>query len=645
MTLLEPSLFVRRLVVLSGEHRGYDERFHLGLNLIAGESNAVGKSTVVNLLVFALGADFIDWTPEVQLFDNTLVEIELNQAILTLRRQISGERRRPMDVFWGTLDDAIRAGSHEWERYPYQAGERHESFSMLLFKLLGLPEIQTELSGKLTIHQLFRLIFVDQLTPFNQIFGNEQFDSGAIRREIGSILCGYYSDLEYQLREELRSASDELMELRGRQKILDEFVLSSDQNISVLSITTQLDEAQRKMELAEQSVQQALRNPQSKREISREYRRQLREAQRDVEEAAREAAQTRNDIISLRFAIEDSREFLESLEMTLAALDQSETVREAIGELPIRTCPSCYHPVASTTDENICPLCKEKRDPGTDKTQLFRMRQELYLQRDESIRLQDDRKNQLRILTDQLPNADARLDTSRRALSRLQESMDPALDVTIGSAYRDAGYLQGVVENLQRQLRIVQELELSRNRYAKLVADINRMRMELSDAESRTAERRHLARQLIGAQAVQLLHLDERDQHGNPVEEAFAQCHDVSFSFSKGKIWVDGRESFSASSMVILKNSFHLAVHLASLKDSAFRYPRLLIMDNIEDKGMRPARSHNFQYILRQVSDAAEHPHQIIATTSMIAEDLRDSKYVVGRFYTADAKALRLPDK
>lgn len=149
MTSHDPSLFVRRFVVAAGDHHGYDETFGLGLNLITGESNAVGKSTIVNLLAFALGSDLVDWTPHALEFDCTLVEISLNGATLTLRRQISEERGRSMDIYWGGLDNAVEAGIAEWERYGYKRSERKESFSSLLFKLLGLPEIHNELGASL----------------------------------------------------------------------------------------------------------------------------------------------------------------------------------------------------------------------------------------------------------------------------------------------------------------------------------------------------------------------------------------------------------------------------------------------------------------------------------------------------------------
>lgn len=68
----------------------------------------------------------------------------------------------------------------------------------------------------------------------------------------------------------------------------------------------------------------------------------------------------------------------------------------------------------------------------------------------------------------------------------------------------------------------------------------------------------------------------------------------------------------------------------------------MLIMDTIEDKGMEPERSHNFQKILRRVSEASDVEHQVIIATSMIAPELENSPLVVGRFYTHERRTLNL---
>ena len=69
-------------------------------------------------------------------------------------------------------------------------------------------------------------------------------------------------------------------------------------------------------------------------------------------------------------------------------------------------------------------------------------------------------------------------------------------------------------------------------------------------------------------------------------------------------------------------------------------YPRLAIMDNVEDKGMEQARSQNLQRIIIEESNNLETEHQIIFTTSMIDESLEGSKYCIGGFYNPENRTL-----
>src|SRR5438309_2337436 len=104
MTLFRPYLFINRLVVTS--HTGqiaYDEIFHHGVNIIRGR-NSSGKSTISNFLFFALGGDFNNWTTEAAKSQNTIIEVEINDATLTLKRTVSQGGRQPMQVFFGTYD-------------------------------------------------------------------------------------------------------------------------------------------------------------------------------------------------------------------------------------------------------------------------------------------------------------------------------------------------------------------------------------------------------------------------------------------------------------------------------------------------------------------------------------------------------------
>lgn len=75
------------------------------------------------------------------------------------------------------------------------------------------------------------------------------------------------------------------------------------------------------------------------------------------------------------------------------------------------------------------------------------------------------------------------------------------------------------------------------------------------------------------------------------------------------------------------------------------RYPKFILCDNMEDKGMEKERTQNYQNVLTQISKAynnKEQEHQIIFTTSMIADELEGTAYCVGDYYDQNHKTLRV---
>jgi hypothetical protein len=79
----------------------------------------------------------------------------------------------------------------------------------------------------------------------------------------------------------------------------------------------------------------------------------------------------------------------------------------------------------------------------------------------------------------------------------------------------------------------------------------------------------------------------------------------------------------------------------AAANEATFLHPRFLLMDTVEDKGMEPDRSKNFQRLLYDKSKKAISEHQIIIATSMIAEELDNPSITVGAFYTHENRTLK----
>lgn len=164
MTLFKPTILVNRLIVVKDGRSVIDISFHAGLNVVAGQ-NSSGKTTVIRFIAYALGSENINFNQVAQLCDDIYLEIAANEAVVTLRRNVSTQLMQPLSIFWGCMQAAMDAGPAMWQLYPFKRSESKESFSQVLFRLLEMPELRSEGGSNITMHQLMRLVYSDQETP------------------------------------------------------------------------------------------------------------------------------------------------------------------------------------------------------------------------------------------------------------------------------------------------------------------------------------------------------------------------------------------------------------------------------------------------------------------------------------------------
>jgi len=197
MIRLDPSLFIRRLIVHAQQVIVFDEKFHDGLNILRGE-NSSGKSTILNFIFFGLGGELSTWSPAALRCSNVTLEVEINGRFATIAREVSEAPMRPMHIFGGTYEDSLLAPRGRWARYPYTKQGDRETFSLFLFKALGFPPVENEISGRITMHQVLRLLYSDQITAVDDIFRFERFDAALIREAVSRLLLGSFDPKQYE---------------------------------------------------------------------------------------------------------------------------------------------------------------------------------------------------------------------------------------------------------------------------------------------------------------------------------------------------------------------------------------------------------------------------------------------------------------
>ncbi len=355
----------------------------------------------------------------------------------------------------------------------------------------------------------------------------------------------------------------------------------------------------------------------------------------------RELAALREKARELELDIVDSSLFIKTLEDRVISLDESIATREILGDLPIQICPLCLSPLKKEVGELVCPLCKAEdiaKDSG--KTQALRMKQELLNQIKESRSLLAEKKNTLSIITRRIPELIEQRNIKQSYFDEFINKVKSQRHTHIDSLNVKRGNLESKLQFLHQQAKAASVFDRIKRRKEILALEVeglnNSIQIKKATQEARLAE----AKKEIQDIAIFLLKNDL------PREETFRYPFQVDIDFIKNTFSVNGRNQFSASSITYLKNCIHYAIFFSSLKLEYFRYPRFIICDNMEDKGMEEIRSQNFQ---RLIVDTAKEmgsniEHQIIFTTSMIDPSLDNSEMCIGPKYSEKRKALQFKD-
>lgn len=637
MTMFKPNLQIRNIAILDGARLVYSARFHEGVNIISGQ-NASGKTTILDFIFYALGGEGVPWKDKALLCTDVLLQLSINGAPLTVRRVVNSDARNPMSIYWGELDKATTAKYTDWESYPYLRSSSKESFSQVLFRLLELPEIKGEGVSNITMHQLLRLIYVDQRTPHDQIFRAEGFDTTLTRETVGNFLCGIYSDKLYDAQIELKDVDAKLgrsvSDLRSLFALLGKTGQGGANTTDFLraeaaSVTEEIKNLNSTLLRLRAEKPTAASGKFKAAETVSRLREKLTTLQKSYSE-------TVTSISELEYEISDSDNFVKELERRIDSLEDSEETRRYLGSVKFNFCPCCLSKIDDALDEGTCSLCKTGDQKTAGDSQLLRMRNELAIQRKESVKLLDSRRLKLETLRDALPALKIDLSKSEAAyraataewIPPLQREVDE-INVKLGGLNQklvqigEYHKLATVIEGLQAQRTA---LETRKSELLDLITII-----QSSNEESKSNIWKIISEQLI--------HLLRQDL---PRQAEFMEAENVHWSFGENRVSVNGHVQFSESSMVVLKHCFHLSLLAASAISEDLRYPRLLILDGIEDGGQEIERSHALQRLIVRLSESLPSSHQIIFATSQIAPDLATTSLVAGNASTMENKTLKL---
>lgn len=630
------NLFVNRLYVLTEQGLvAYDEHFHPGVNIIRGD-NSSGKSTITHLLFYGLGGDYTHFVAEARRCSQVLVEVRMGDATVTLSRSLDKDRegrvkrRQGMTLHWGTLDEALQGRCRSLS-LPYATQDGCESFSSMLFDLLDIPLVQAD--TRITMHQLLRLMYVDQDSPSQSLFLQEPFDTQAKREAVADLLTGIYDDALYQARATLRRQEGELTDARAVLRSLQAALPAecrSTATVRALIAASEQDIARYADDIAR------LRSG----DIPERANKQLVDLQKaQVATLAQQCAHLEQEARDCEYGLQDTRLFLQALTAKRDALERSMATHRVLGSMHLTCCPECLAPLANEAPVGMCRLCKSPLAEQSSTTQARRMMEELTMQMRET-------EGELRSEQERLPLLKQRLRALRRQYGAARKALDRSLGTARGSLaeqLEDLHYRQGCAQGeLLQYHTLLEQAEYYERQVAllaRLQSDVARTRALIQRRETLQEHRRREALASMQHHAVYFLH------HDQDCQRAFAQAEpqDFHIDFGADAVFLQQPHArYSASSSFFLKLVARFALLLSSIDLPWMRYPRFILADNMEDKGMEPSRVHRFQTTLvSRLERCPAGSFQVIFTTSCLAPSLEDSRYVVGDRYSMQHKSLR----
>ncbi len=633
MTNDKPTLFLKRLIVRTHNNAiAYDQEFHNGLNIIRGK-NSSGKSTIANFIFYILGGAYNNWTSEALRCKDVIAEVKINGALITLKRNISESILEPMSIYWNNYEES-KNDSSNWQTYPYKQTTNLISYTNVLFNALNFPEVKSDTDSNITMHQILRMLYIDQDTPTQSLFRFERFDPPLTREAISEILLGIYDDTLYTQRLSLKQAVKESEEKKREFDNLNRVFGQTGNVTNIAGVQKEIENAKKELSDIENSIIN-LRNQQTVKTTKK--------TELNSEKVQSELSIVKNNIRILQsqinqFDIEiaDSRQFVETLEKRISELNNSLITRQILGELPLTHCPQCLSALDSNLAEGHCFLCKQPLAEEAERANAKRLLQEMELQVKESKSLLEEKERKFTSFVGELPSQVELARSLQKQLDTSIENPQTTRDERIDNLLITKGGAEKKIEYLTQQIKAVELIELLKKELAELNRFVTITRLEIEQKEELQKRNYQIAIQKIRELTLYILKNDLDRQ------EEFRSGKKVEVDFLRDTYSLDDGNNFSASSKTYFKNAVLFSIFFASLELNFFRYPRFILCDNMEDKGMEKERTQNFQDLITSMSDKYDQEHQIIFTTSMISENLNNKPYCVGEEYDRNNKTLQI---
>jgi len=648
--MMQNNLFLRRLIIVTEDNKyAYDQTFHKGVNIIRGQ-NSSGKSTILRFVFFALGGTYQDFVPEALCCQFVLAEVETNGKVLTLKRYLvktdDGMRCKkdiPMYIYFGSIDEYKvdkRPKNEKWQCYPYKTTNERHSFSQVLFRYMGLPEFKAD--SNITMHQILRLIYLDQESPLSSLFFFDQWDKELTRETVARILMGLYNNQLGDAKQRKEQVEKDIEVYTRKKKVAAE-LLEDPAKMSTAYLHNLIAGLTEEMEQITDRVielRQAASEPSDGVNPQILNTRQVKEYQQMQEEITairKECGRQEAAVQQLKAEIDDSTYFLDILRKKKESLELSNATRDFFDALHLHLCPVCLSEL-QPAEPGHCPVCNAPMDDGKGRTQATRILLELDFQIRESETLLKSSQEEYEDLKEKLRTQKRKLAAAQKKYDNAMRNVRSSREEEIDRLIQDKGYKEAEANQYRTLLEFAEKYERYSRELNALQLELEQLTLFIKASENKIERDQVAIDQAISENGVYMLNHDQARQ------SEFMQASDFKVNYKQNVAYISNqRIKLSASSAFYLKMAARFALLFASLQVDSMLYPRLLFSDNMEDKGMEEERAKNFQrMIVKRLKDLGNENYQLIFATSNIADELDTPEYTIGDFYTESHKSLKM---
>lgn len=472
------SILINHLIVV-GRNKNYKVDFNPGVNIIYGDS-ATGKSSILNLIDYLLGAKSFSLYPEIEAAARyAVLDVTLNEDRYTIKRDIF-DASKPIEVF---ACDYTKINEYLPKKYlpNFNLNTKYPDlgfYSEFLFDALNFSNIKIKESPskddsklvRLSFRDLFKYCYVDQDELGSKMFMRS--DNYALQVRYSEVFKYIFNTLDSNLASLDAQISDKTKERKNLDKIfttVSEFLRESEFG-SMPYLDAEITTIDKEIEDIQEKIKQLNKN----KTVDQDVYKSIKAAFNTIALNKKELLQ---NIQQSELKIERFTRLKNEYLNDIAKFKASISIKEVIGEV--------------SKESTLCPVCDNHLDIDTalekfDINKSDKLNYEinaLKRRSKDTEKLVSDTRYKLEILQSELRKLEEAEDIARKLMDENTiELSTPYL------AERDM-YVKRVGEITQRRKDLVERLKI-RNQHNHLTDTIKSLDIRIEQLKKQLEELR-----------------------------------------------------------------------------------------------------------------------------------------------------------